>query len=166
MPDQARRSGGRLRGTPFQQYRHEIARDQAQLALRRLREIDPEWERKPRIRPMDDIEAEIAYQQALREGAEARRGEILRDAIPWANPAWGVNRLRKELNDHGFIFQRLTGSPGWLYENPLTGENIRIMERPTWRSRSDPPEKHFFGYYYRYTPGHREREGKHVPIPD
>ena len=97
--------------------------------------------------------------------AEQRYNEIVKDTIPGANPSWGVNRLRKELYDNGFYFERPTDSSGYLYRNPETGAQVRIMERPSYHWRSDPPEKYYFQYYYRYRAG-SGHWGSHVPIPD
>lgn len=82
------------------------------------------------------------------------------------NPSWGVNRLRSELYERGFFFERPTNAPGWLYKNPLTGEEVRIMERPPNVWRSDPVEKHSFDFYYRYRAGFGKPEGAHTPIPN
>jgi len=114
----------------------------------------------------EGIEGQIAHHEATAEAAEARLAEILHDAIPDTNPGWGVNRLTKELYDRGFFLERPTDSPGLLYKNPETGEEVRIMERPLSQRPSDPAEKFTFGHYYRYRPGRGEREGAHVPIPD
>lgn len=102
----------------------------------------------------------------MAEAAEARLAEILRDAIPDTNPSWGINRLRKELNDQGYVFKEITHAPGLLYENANTGEQVRIMERPSRTFRTDPAEKHFQDFYYRYRRGDDQSWGSHVPIPN
>ena len=66
----------------------------------------------------------------------------------------------------GYRLKQPTDAPGFLYNNSLTGEDVRIMERPTHSYRSDPPEKHFYDYYYRYRPGFGNPYGSHIPIPN
>src|SRR5262249_310122 len=75
--------------------------------------------------------------------------------LPGANPKWGKNRLTKELHDRGFVLKGPTRSDGGLiYENPQTGEQVRIMPRPNRTPyRSEPPEKFENSWYYRYKPG-------------
>ena len=115
----------------------------------------------------ETIEGRITHQEATAEAAEARLAEILRDAIPNANPSWGANRLTKELYERGFVLERPTEFAGAsVYKNRDTGEEVRIMERPPRQRRSDPQEKHPFEHYYRYRSGPGKREGAHVPIPD
>lgn len=93
--------------------------------------------------------------------------EILRDAIPGTNPAWGVNRLAKELYDMGYRLESpARRSPGALYRNPTTGETVRLMERQSHRLGTDPPEKHYLKYYYRYRVRNWSDEGRHTPVPD
>ena len=82
------------------------------------------------------------------------------------NPLWGANRLTREMYEQGYRLERPTDSPGLEYRNPAAGEEFRIMQRPEWRNRSDPPEKHYFGHYYRYRTGEDQKLGAHVPIPD
>jgi hypothetical protein len=77
-----------------------------------------------------------------------------------------VNRLTKELYDRGFVLNGPTRAPGLLYENPETGEQVRVMERPELQRRSDPPEKFIFENYYRYRPSINDPFGSHVPIPN
>ena len=160
----SRRRGGRGPGTPAQEARHAAAEARAREATRRLRELEPTWNGPESV--SNTIEGQIAHQEATARAAEARLAEILRDAIPGTNPSWGVNRLRRELYDRGFRLVRTTDSPGHWYRNESTGEEVRVMERPTQRNRSDPGEKFTFGHYYRYRPGRGQREGAHVPIPD
>ena len=114
----------------------------------------------------DSIEGQIAHQEATAEAAEARLAEILRDAIPNTNPSWGINRLRKELNDQGYVFVKPTRAPGLLYENQSTGEQVRIMRRPSTSSRTDSSQKHFNDYYYRYRPNVNHPFGSHITIPN
>ena len=129
-------------GTPAQEARWRIADAQAREATSRVRELDPAW-RDP-ISITGGVEGEIAHREAVARAAEQRYNEIVKDAIPGANPSWGVNRLRKELYDNGFYFERPTDSSGYLYRNPETGAQVRIMERPSYHWRSDPPEKYYF----------------------
>jgi HK97 family phage portal protein len=162
----SRRRGG-PRGTPAQEARHAAARAQAQAARRRVRELDPEWREPQSAFSRDSIEGQIRHEEAVARAAEARLAEILRDAIPNTNPSWGVNRLRSELSEQGYIHSRpARRGRGYILENPQTGEQVRIMERPERRYRSDPAEKYLFLYYYRYRPGFGQPEGAHTPIPD
>jgi hypothetical protein len=164
QPASRRRSGPR-QGTPAQEARRAIAQTRAREATRRVRELEPTWEGPQSLSDPDSIEGLIAHQEATADAAEARLAEILRDAIPNTNPSWGINRLRKELNDQGYVFKESTDSPGFLYENPNTGEQVRIMERPSRAFRTDPTQKHFNDYYYRYKPPGRPW-GAHTTIPN
>lgn len=164
--DVSRRRGGRREGTPAQEARLAAAIVQARSAQRRLRDLDPDWRGPQSVTLPESVEGRIAHQEATARAAEARLADILRDAIPSTNPSWGVNRLRRELYDRGFVLRRPTDSPGLLYRNESTGEEVRIMERPQLQHRSDPREKYTFRYYYRYRPGRGQREGAHTPIPD
>lgn len=155
-----------VRVRPHSRARLAITTARARDAQRRVRELDPEWRGPRSFTSPDRIEGSIAHQEAVARAAEARLAEILRDAIPNANPSWGVNRLRNELYDRGFVLRRPTDSPGLLYRNESTGEEVRIMERPQSQHRSDPREKYIFRYYYRYRPGRGQSEGAHTPIPD
>jgi phage portal protein BeeE len=56
--------------------------------------------------------------------------------------------------------------PGRLYKNPKTGEEVRIMNRPSKVNRSDPPQKHFNDYYYRYKSGKGRGWEDHMSIPN
>lgn len=150
--------------SPAQQARRDIAVARSRESVRRLREADPEW-REP-TSAWETVEGEIAHHEAVGAAAEARVGEITRDAIPGTNPSWGVYRLRKELGDRGYVLEGPTRGQGLMLANPETGEKVRIMDRPRVRYSNDPPEKHFFEQYYRYRPGHGKPEGRHVPIPD
>lgn len=141
--------------------------NRAQNAIDRVRELDPKWEPPPSFLPRDNnIEPRIQHQEMMLRAAEARYAEITRDAIPGTNPSWGVNRLTKELYDQGYRLEKPTRDPGLMYRNP-TGEEVRIMERPIGDPRrSDPPEKHYFEYYYRYRSGDDQAWGRHFRIPD
>jgi HK97 family phage portal protein len=160
----SRRRGGRPEGTPAQEARHAVAAARAQDATRRLRELEPTW-REPQS-ASSTIEGRIAHHEAAAAAAEARLAEILRDAIPNTNPSWGVNRLRKELNDRGFLYTGKTDAPGFMYENPQTGEQARIMERPSKSFRTDSPQKHFNDFYYRYRGRDDQRWGNPITIPN
>jgi hypothetical protein len=163
----SRRRAGHGRGTPAQEARLATVEARAREATRQLRELEPDWQGPQSLTDPEGIEGRIAHQEATAEAAEGRLADILRNAIPDTNPSWGVNRLTKELYDRGYFLETPTDSPGLLYKNPETGEEVRIMERPTSRRYSnDPPEKHTFEHYYRYRPGFGKREGAHVPIPD
>ena len=161
----ARRRGG-SGGNPGQEARLGIATARAKTATQRVGELDPTWQAPRSFTSPEDIEGQIRHQEAVALSAEARLAEITRDAIPNTNPSWGVNRLRKELNDRGFTLDRPTDAPGFYYKNPSTNEEVRIMERPDHRWGNDPAEKHYYGYYYRYRPNRNLPFGNHTPIPD
>ena len=110
--------------------------NRAQRAIDRVRELDPKWEPPQSFLPRDgNIEPRIQHQEMMLRAAETRLAEITRDAVPGTNPSWGVNRLTKELYDQGYRLERPTDAPGFLYRNPTTDEQVRIMERPMreWR---------------------------------
>jgi hypothetical protein len=163
QPAARRRTGPR--GTPAQEARHDAAAARAREAVRRLRELEPAWQGPQSV--SESIEGRIAHQEATARAAEGRLAEILRGAIPNTNPSWGVNRLVKELHDQGYVLiQPSRRGSGLVYENPSTGEQVRIMERPPTQYRGSPPEKYTFEHYYRYRPGRGKGEGAHVPIPN
>ena len=162
----ARRRTSRGEGTPAQQARLDIANARAREATRRLRELQPTWEGPQSVVDPDSVEGRIAHQEATAEAAEARLVEILRDAIPNTNPSWGVNRLVKELHDQGYVLAKPTRAPGLMYENPSTGEQVRIMEQPLATFRTDSAQKHFNDFYYRYRSRDDQPWGDHVTIPN
>lgn len=92
--------------------------------------------------------------------------ELTRDAIPNTNPEWGANRLRKELYGRGYVFEEKTRTPGELFVNPTTREEVRIMERPAKTYRADPPQKHFNDFYYRYRTRKDQGWGAPITIPN
>lgn len=162
----ARRTRGPT-GTRAQEVRLEVATSRARQAREKLRKLDPEWKEPQSATSLSSIEGAIRHQEAVAEAGEARLAEILRDAIPHTNPMWGVNRLRKELGERGFILERRTEAPGVLLINPQTGESVRIMEKPGRpRRRSDSAQKYYHDYYYRYRARDDQREGAHITIPD
>jgi hypothetical protein len=152
--------------TPAQQLRVDQALAAARRETNRTRELDPNWRGPDSTFPAGSVEGAIAHFDTVARAAQARLGEITRDALPGTNPSWGVNRLRAELNERGFTLQRPARGDGLIFENPTTGEELRIMERPVTRWRSDPAEKHTFEYYYRYRSQRGAPEGTHIPIPD
>ena len=166
--DVSRRRGGRSEGTPAQEARNAAARAHAQAARRRVRELDPEWREPQSAFPRGSIEGQIRHEEAVARAAEARLAEILRDAIPNANPSWGVNRLRSELSDQGYILRGPAtrgGSRGMMLENQA-GDRVRIMERPLREPfRTESLQKFHNRYYYRYRPANGSW-GSHITIPD
>ena len=141
--------------------------NRAQRAIDRVRELDPKWEPPQSFLPRDgNIEPRIQHQEMMLRAAETRLAEITRDAVPGTNPSWGVNRLTKELYDQGYRLERPTDAPGFLYRNPTTDEQVRIMERPMREWRTDPPEKHYFDYYYRYRENQNVPYRSAIPIPN
>jgi hypothetical protein len=108
----SRRRSGRGEGTPAQQTRLAVAEARSREATRRLRELEPTWQAPQSFVSPDSVEGRIAHREATARAAEARLAEILRDAIPNTNPSWGINRLRKELNDQGYVFLKPTRDPG------------------------------------------------------
>ena len=106
-------------GTPAQEAQFAAAWVRALAARRRLRELDPTWRPPQSAHPPGSIEGQIRHQEGVARAAEARFAEILRDAIPNTNPSWGINRLRGELNDQGYIFsQPARGSGIYSCESP------------------------------------------------
>jgi len=56
---------------------------------------------------------------------------------------------------------------GLIYRNEATGEEIRIMERPSFGpSRSDPLQKFHNDFYYRYRRRDDQRWGSPITIPN
>ncbi|MEQ1650330.1 MAG: phage portal protein, partial [Hyphomicrobiaceae bacterium] len=151
-------------GTPAQEVRLDAAAAQARDATRRVRELDPEWRGPQSVTA--GMEGAIAHQEATARAAEARLNEVLRDAVPGTNPAWGVNRLTKDLYDRGYILERPARGAGMIYTNPGTGEEVRIMEYPIRRYRTDPDEKFYYDYYYRYRTGNDQGWGRATPVPN
>jgi hypothetical protein len=167
QPAQGRRPrAGRGQGTPAQQARLAAANARAQEAMRQLRELEPDWQGPKSFVDPENIEGRISHQEATAQAAEERLAEILRDAIPNTNPSWGVNRLTKELYDQGYVLEKSTRSPGLLYTNPETGEQVRIMERPPRSFRTDSPQKHSNDYYYRYRPSVNDPYGSAISVPN
>ena len=166
---QARRPTGRVRvggrdfdATPQQEAALQRAALQAQIAARRVRERDPDWKPEPSL--TGSVDGEIARFESEARAAEARLTETLRDSIPNTNPEWGVSRLRKELNAQGYVFEKTTDAPGFLYNRPETNEQVRIMQRPPSAFRNDSSQKHRNDYYYRYRPGKGKGWGSHITI--
>jgi RHS repeat-associated protein len=81
---------------------------------------------------------------------------------------WGVNRLIKELHDDGFVYTGPTNSGGGrMYQNPETGEEIRIMPRPCRPPfRRESRAKFENDWYYRYRSGPDQPWGGHQTIPN
>jgi hypothetical protein len=85
----------------------------------------------------------------------------------WLKPEWGRSRIESELRDRGFKYTGPTkDSPGKMYKNPDTGEEIRIMDRPRYRNPDEAIEKHLNDSYYRYRPKYDKGWGEHTTIPD
>jgi HK97 family phage portal protein len=165
--DEANRRVSRTPPTSGQAVRLDNAVREARVAIQQVQERDPTWRPTQQLTNPDNTEGYIAAHEAVAAEARARLNELLRDAIPNTNPDWGVNRLRKELNDRGFVFETPTDAPGLLYRNQATGEQVRIMERPAGEPRrSDPVQKYLNAYYYRYQPGDDMRWGTHITIPN
>ena len=145
--------------------RYNNARIAADEAARRLRVLEPDWKPTPGV--YETPEGAIAQIESELREAETRYREILRDAIPGTKPEWGVNRLRKELSRQGYVMIKpAVRSPGIIYENMATGEQIRIMDRARKRHRNDSNQKHNNKYYYRYRSGDDQKWGGAVTIPD
>jgi hypothetical protein len=131
-----------------------------------------------------DIEALVEEEGFVYEGITAdgktavyrhpdtgqRANVTLRQGGPkWLNPAWGRNRIVAEARQRGFILNRKSDTGGgFLYENPATGERLRIMPRPfaSRKFSNDDIEKHLTDFYYRYKPGPNAPEGPHSAIVD
>jgi hypothetical protein len=145
--------------------RFEDAASGARQTIDRLRELDPAWKPSASVNS-ETVEGAQEKYEALQAEAEARLKEILRDAIPNTNPSWGVKRLKKELYDQGYRLVRPTDSPGLEFRIPSTGQEVRIMERPSYRSRTETDQKHDNDYYYRHRKNFDQRPGNHITIPN
>ena len=165
IPVSRRRTGSNA--TPAQEAQLATVTVLARAMTRRTRELDPNWQPPQSVTTLDSIAGQIAHQHSVAVAAEARLAEITRDAIPSTNPSWGVNRLRKELGDLGYVYSGpTTRSPGSYFANSATGEQARIMDRPPRQRSTDPPEKFFTERYYRYRTGMDQEWGAPVPIPN
>ena len=153
-------------GNPAQMQRLDGAVRRAEAATRRVRELDPNWQRTPGAHS-SDIEGQIADQTARAQEAEARLAELMQGSVPNTNPSWGYQRFRKELLDQGYEFVGpARRGVGEQFTDPVTGETVRIMRRPIgdpWPS--DPAGKFYQDYYYRYSYP-RSGEFPHVPLPN
>ncbi len=170
---QARSGGRRVRSgsslvemTPGQEARYNAGSIRAQDAVRRVQEYDPAWKPEPTLSDPNSAESQIASIEVIAAEAEARFLQLQRSAVPNTSPAWGVTRLRKELNGQGYIFDQPTDSPGYLYIRPLTGEQVRIMQRPRKVNRNDSDNKHQNDYYYRYRSADDQAWREHITIPN
>lgn len=82
--------------------RYDDAAAEAQRALRDLRKLDAKAPRPNKPFDPDDLsESNTRQLQQYKSEAEARIKEL--STIPGSNPSWGVNRLRKELNEQGTL---------------------------------------------------------------
>jgi hypothetical protein len=157
------RAGENWEVTPAQQMRLNNAENSARDRIRQVQRFDPEWRPRPSI--VATAEGAIRRAEGDAREAESRLRELFRDAIPNTNPGWGVNRLKKELYSQGYVFQRPAAGAGEIYVNPQTQDIVRIMQRPSSRSRKDPAQKHIHDYYYRYRPA-KGSWGAHITIPN
>jgi len=132
-------------------------------AVRRVREIDPNW-RSTRS-AYETIEGAISAREAEALAAEARFRELRQGALPNTDHRWGLNRFTKELYRRGFRYEEPTDAPGKLYRDK-NGAELRIMKRPRHKYRDDNGQKHSNEYYYRYRSGGDQRWGQHITIPD
>ncbi|MCZ7595255.1 MAG: hypothetical protein M5U16_10335 [Hyphomicrobium sp.] len=115
---------------------------------------------------MQTAEGAIGRAEGEARAAEARMQELFRDAVPNTQPDWGFNRLTRELREQGYLFKEPTSSPGQLFVNPRTQEELRIMQRPQTRNRNDAPQKHLYERYYRYRRSINDQFGSAIPILD
>ena len=143
----------------------EFAVNRANGLLRRVRDLDPDWRATPSLSEPQTVAGALSTYRTLAAEAEARLAVILRDAIPGANPSWGINRLRKELYDMGYVLRGPARGKGMIYENPSTGDKVRVMDRPQRSYRNEPHQKHFNNFYYRYKP-FRGGWGDAITIPN
>jgi len=85
----------------------------------------------------------------------------------WVSPLWGRSRLESEMRNGGFRLERSTrGEGGQIYRNNETGEEFRIMPRPSEVFRDEPIEKHLNRYYFRYRTNQDQAWGAHTTIRD
>ncbi len=166
-PAQGRRRGSGLgEATPAELLQLSIARVEAVNAIRRVRERDPAWQSTQQLTDPNNVQGLVEANKLIAQEANQRWSELLRDAIPNTNPDWGVARLRSELADRGYVFTGPTRAPGYLLQNPATGEQVRIMERPQRSYRDDDPQKHLNDFYYRYRQNENLPYGSHITIPN
>ena len=104
------RVGESWEASPAEEARLAVAEGWAQTQIQRVRVLDPEWHPTPSF--VESAEGAIARAEGEAREAEARLAELTRDAIPNTNPEWGVNRLKKELYNHGYVFEEQTRAPG------------------------------------------------------
>jgi hypothetical protein len=83
------------------------------------------------------------------------------------NPDWGVRRFENELRVKGFEFKEPTRGAGKIFINPLTEEEVRIMDRPQSDAyRTESSQKRLNDYYYRYRTGPDQQWLPHTTIPN
>jgi HK97 family phage portal protein len=153
--------------SPAQAQRLDNAASNARGDIARVQERDPTWRPQPQLTDPMSAEGRIAAYEAMSKEAQARLSELLKDSCPAINPNWSVRRVENGLRDNGYIFSRRTDSPGKLFRNPTTGEDVRIMERPaTVPYRTESTQKRLNDYYYRYRPGFGKGWGQHITIPN
>jgi hypothetical protein len=104
-----------------------------------------------------------------RNPSTGQRAEIqLRQGGPrWISQSWGRARVEAELRNRGFVLSRPTrGEGGLIYQNAQTGEEIRIMPKPSEQYRGEAIEKHLNSSYYRYRTGPDQEWGEATTILD
>jgi len=158
------RRGENWTATPAQETQLAITGAAARRATEQVRRLDPNWRPTPSL--TSTAEGAIRRAEAELAEAQARWKEVTRGAVPETNPLWGTTRLRTELRDRGYEFKKPTKSPGLFFENPATGAQVRIMERPRKEFRTDPSVKQNFDHYYRYRKNIHDPWGPPVPIPN
>ena len=155
--------GRRGPSNPAQENDLAFAAARARITTSQVQELDPTWRPTPQVYDPNSIEGSIAAQEAIANEAEARLADLQAGAIPGTRSDWGVNRLGKELRDNGYLFKEPTDSPGQLLENLRTGEQVRIMERPSY---SDIQAKIATDFYYRYRRSDDQGWGAPFSIPN
>jgi hypothetical protein len=137
MPRGGRRIGSDAEGTPEQEARLVAEEAQAQEAIRRVREIDPNWSPQESLTDPNSIEGQIATARGKREEAEDRLIELARQ-----EPQSVMDTFRRQ---HGLD---LTGEPAWsrkrntvalcrVGDQPFLGVNSGATGEYTFRDLLD-----------------------------
>ncbi len=125
--------GRRLRDETDEQIQSGLAKEKqfndlaaAATPLQRdLRKLDPQWKGPVSLVDPENRRADRTSSSLERSCQPPGSREL--STIPGTNPDWGVNRLVKELYARGYRLDRPAKDPGLIYENPATGERVRIM---------------------------------------
>ena len=157
-------NGQMFDGTAEEVLLHSIASNYASSRINETRQLDRNFSPTPFM--ASTLRGRIDGLNGQAVEAEARFREILQNAIPGSNPFWGINKLRKGLNELGYRYSGPTDAEGFLYRNEVNGAEVRIMRQPNHQYRNDSPQKFYNEYYYRFRPGWSKGWGRHITIPN